>query len=475
MACDALPALTHQIWALKDQGGWRTMDADEIVAYGLPAHDDPVWTAAVSLFGRDWFQRLWIVQEIVLAPSAVVLCGDKTLEWLVMVHFVVAVMDSRVVPAIAAMHSPVMGQALADLSMRGIWLVRLAWQLQQGLRDPGTGRKAMALALGLMQTQRATVKVDHVYAVLGLLPEELGIKVVVDYSEETKQNYGLVHAAFFRQCLERLEDWPSIQFQPQAAPAGNAPSWCPRWEGDWNSAVMLSAGCQAGRPTQTSCLRSFNNPSPAAAKEDGILCIAGISVDTVQDIISLDRTADTNLAAILQVFIDCAPHTPDGADGPARLLGALIGDCGWLNRPNFSKAPDGHLLRGLLGFLRPLVAHHSGHKDEAGYVPLNINTADYFLGEHQFWREYLNFVSLRWKNRNIAVTGYGRLGLVSRATKLGDTVCVFLGATLPQVISRHEDGVHWTYLGPTAVDGLLDGEVFAADDWQDKKEIFYLK
>ncbi len=73
------------------------------------------------------------------------------------------------------------------------------------------------------------------------------------------------------------------------------------------------------------------------------------------------------------------------------------------------------------------------------------------------------------------MTEHGRVALVPRETRPGDTVCVFLGATLPQVISRHEDGVHWTYVGPGAVDGLVKGEVFAMDDWEDKKEMFRLR
>jgi hypothetical protein len=55
-------------------------------------------------------------------------------------------------------------------------------------------------------------------------------------------------------------------------------------------------------------------------------------------------------------------------------------------------------------------------------------------------------------------------------------VCLVLGATLPQVFSQHENGEHWTYIGPTVVDGLMKGEFFeTTKDWASKKETFCLR
>jgi hypothetical protein len=38
-------------------------------------------TELVDVFSRPWFTRLWIIQEVVLAPAAVIHCGAETLEW----------------------------------------------------------------------------------------------------------------------------------------------------------------------------------------------------------------------------------------------------------------------------------------------------------------------------------------------------------------------------------------------------------
>ncbi|KAK3900964.1 heterokaryon incompatibility protein-domain-containing protein [Staphylotrichum tortipilum] len=478
LVCDLLPGLTDRIWALQgeDGQGWRPMGTEEIVASGLPPAEDVLWRAALALYGRGWFQRMWIVQEIVLAPSCVFLCGRRKLAWSVMMNFAVAVTRWQGLRSIAGLHVKALGEELVNRSTNGIRLMTDTQRLQEGLEEPDRALDGLRMALHVMQSQTAGVKVDYVYAILGMLSEELEIKVVVDYSEDTKRNYGMVHAAFFRQCLGRLRDWPSHLFPPKTARDGNVPSWCPPWGTGWNSRALPTGGYRTGRPSAMSLLPSFNSPSPATAKEDGILRIPGIAVDVIQAVISLDQTDTGNLAEIMKVLKTCAAHMSDGVDGPGRLLGALIGECGWLSTSFYSStAPDGHLLDGLLGFLEPIVAHEHEHQDEAAYVPMDLDTADYFLGEHRFWRSYLNQLLIRWAARSVAVTEHGRVGLVSRDTRPGDTVCAFLGATLPQVISRHEDGVNWTYVGPTAFDGLVNGETFATDDWMDKKEIFSLR
>lgn len=44
--------------------------------------DDDVWTALLELYSLDWFQRLWVLQEIQLgAPSTVLLCGKQQILW----------------------------------------------------------------------------------------------------------------------------------------------------------------------------------------------------------------------------------------------------------------------------------------------------------------------------------------------------------------------------------------------------------
>lgn len=89
------------VWLGKDepvQGNIRQRDADkcskdaigfsevqilDLSAYDELAHKDNLeyWKAFSRLMRRPWFSRRWVVQELALAKRAILLCGDKSVEW----------------------------------------------------------------------------------------------------------------------------------------------------------------------------------------------------------------------------------------------------------------------------------------------------------------------------------------------------------------------------------------------------------
>ncbi|KAI1416267.1 HET-domain-containing protein [Hypoxylon sp. FL1857] len=76
------------IWALKQvpMETWSTMtirafDTKNISEILGCENCGGQWKALASLFGRTWFTRAWVVQEIVLARKITVLCGGYTFDW----------------------------------------------------------------------------------------------------------------------------------------------------------------------------------------------------------------------------------------------------------------------------------------------------------------------------------------------------------------------------------------------------------
>ncbi|KAB8220916.1 hypothetical protein BDV33DRAFT_202882 [Aspergillus novoparasiticus] len=241
-----------------------------------------------------------------------------------------------------------------------------------------------------MQSQDASVKVDYVYAVRDMLPDALRNHMVVDYSDELKQNYGIVHARLFRQFLERLSDRPSLCFPPNAGHE-DIPSWCPPWGSGWNYSYLPIIGCQAG--SFVHCWH-FRRNSPRDCS-----LLVGPVFDGSTDVLHARR--------ILRAVKDCV----------------LIGQCGWLKSPQFSDRPDGDVLYGFVSFLEHLAANKE-HEGDADLLPVNLDTAEYFLDQHRFWRGYLNLIMIRWPGRSFALTTNGRTAFVPCHTKPGDTVCL---------------------------------------------------
>lgn len=52
-----------------------------LVDLGLPPFEHPVWLAAFRLCEREYFSRLWVIQEAVLAKSITVLCGECQVDF----------------------------------------------------------------------------------------------------------------------------------------------------------------------------------------------------------------------------------------------------------------------------------------------------------------------------------------------------------------------------------------------------------
>ncbi|KAJ4007840.1 hypothetical protein NW766_009648 [Fusarium irregulare] len=49
--------------------------------FGFPSMWAPEWLILKGFFDRDWFRRVWIVQEIAMAQEAIILIGDWEIDW----------------------------------------------------------------------------------------------------------------------------------------------------------------------------------------------------------------------------------------------------------------------------------------------------------------------------------------------------------------------------------------------------------
>ncbi|RDW67063.1 hypothetical protein BP5796_09812 [Coleophoma crateriformis] len=63
---------------------WHESDekrAEYCSRVGVPAFTDIAWLYLLELFSRQWFSRLWVVQEVALAREVHVLCGGSQFSW----------------------------------------------------------------------------------------------------------------------------------------------------------------------------------------------------------------------------------------------------------------------------------------------------------------------------------------------------------------------------------------------------------
>ena len=61
----------------------------------LPSWSGPFWDSLLEYVTRPWFTRLWTWQEIRLARTALVFCGDIVLDWTILKPFFFLIFDFR--------------------------------------------------------------------------------------------------------------------------------------------------------------------------------------------------------------------------------------------------------------------------------------------------------------------------------------------------------------------------------------------
>lgn len=46
------------------------------------ANGDPVWRWVSEFYGRNWFKRIWVIQEIQASSNVELMCGDRSIDWM---------------------------------------------------------------------------------------------------------------------------------------------------------------------------------------------------------------------------------------------------------------------------------------------------------------------------------------------------------------------------------------------------------
>ncbi|EON67477.1 hypothetical protein W97_06731 [Coniosporium apollinis CBS 100218] len=170
------------------------------------------YQATDALLRRPWFRRTWIVQEVAVAPSVSVICGNQSLEW---DQFVAAI----------ELKGMLMGENFQE-----VMPVALSYHLQLISASREQIRKGDFLslrdALRRFQPFEATKPVDKIFGLRALLahPES----VVVDYDTPVRRVYQNAAATIIKDSrnLDLLLDCHPITTGPRLP---GLPSWVPDW------------------------------------------------------------------------------------------------------------------------------------------------------------------------------------------------------------------------------------------------------
>lgn len=400
-------------------------------------------SAAVEAFRfllhRDWFERVWTVQEAA-APvrKKNIQCGYSKIEWsslIVAAKFLPHALQRRDLNAYFPNAGP-----LNTTSLRGLL------NLDQLQRLMGTVKYQTGLLriLANYRHHKATDPRDKVYALLGLVTEALTEDWVYDYSLDFSTvylkvaEYCIMHQGSL-ECLGYCN--PSVQYP-------GFPTWVPNWR-DPSVRHPLAYYTKQNPGTGIPDLHLKRMYSPSADVTSQKRRIS-FSVPQRPKLVTEGLCIGTVVAAR-------SPHYQDALDSENDILR------GW-EPDNLQDVygPTGETI--LEAFSRTIVA------DMAKKGPLRER--GYSVDWH-FWRSVKNYAQpptspqrrVEWGSllfatvgRRLVLSDNGYMCLAPGETQVGDRICI-LGGHVVYVL--RPTGESWSFVGECYVHGLMDGEAMS--------------
>lgn len=453
--------------------------------------------SVVALFDRDYWSRLWVVQEILHAKDIWVYCGSSRLHWNYYTRsskwFRSRKNSLSKIPALTG--AKVVFTRLVTSQHRLSPLQILCHHGPASILHMHRTRKPymdddisyLLQVMRLSRTKLASDPKDKVYGILGILPVELQDRFRIDYTLPVKDIYtDVVEVLLEKGKIDVICE--SIHFPPHISNL-NLPSWVPDWSYDpaTQSLASLPFSFSAGIlevPFFTFIEESMDPPRRnklvISGRRIGTVEVHGMAVNTHS------RAADYCMAflqwraLLLQHFginlgslseseecrrgraVSCdhqrrfcltlslGQPTRTGSDGEdLKLVGK---EQEWLNKCYcvFAKTIKARLP--MLPIDEDLKAFAEMGDDmgpEGARLFLQESFAEYMMG------------------RCFCITDSGSLGLGTGAMARGDVVVVLYGSSTPVLLrpegsgSRNVDGwpaQEYRFVGDAYIHGYMDGE-----------------
>lgn len=459
-------ALLKRFQVCFDEHGFFEFGVDNKrdVQRGLPPSDAPDWWALARLYRKSYFERVWVIQEVVRARKARIFCGDLFMDWATLA------LVSRSVQMGGGIigNQEIWSCALGCIAVNDIENIKI---------DPEVN------VLHLLESTRnhlATDPRDKVFALEGV-SESFRLGVIVDYSISAEDTY-IALAVHSLTVLKTLRCLSSAGMTSEKRSL-TLPSWVPDWS--HQSSRRSTIGFHG-------CFSAARSSSPfISVSAEKVLTIQGFVFDAINIISSVARAIEL-------------PETvhQDGLDVSSTLrINSTKKGTDLLNRVKI-EASLLYSANSLANHARPSTFPPSQNVEDAVWRTLLCDmTDDYHQAPPSFHRDFqvthqvlaaidletgtLDEAVLRklantlenvetpisrkfthaWVKfgiaRRMCVTAKGYLAHAVAEVQEGDQVVIFSSADVPFLLRPNGDG-SYLLVGECYVHGIMYGEAMKA-------------
>lgn len=404
------------------------------VSAGLPVNDDPVWAIIIDILHKDWYSRVWTLQEAVLGKRLVVYYGNNILDWDFIYRLYLVYGAAPRMP-LRSLHDE---KEMAYKSIQWIQTYR-----KRREKSKPIDFSHLLWSCGFKDCK---YDCDKIYGMLGMVEEDIeDIKdrIPVDDTDKYKKDPRPVLLEAFKVAIENDPQLHLLSLPFERNTKLGLPSWCPDLKRP-NECVQLSGSFLAG-------IRSSTKKSSILAITDSdFLSIQGVEVDKVLKIAKAQyrylKEMDKRKELMREFHKETLSMAEEvyGTPEPEEYCRTLIADT--------PRKLDGR--------------KWSTEEMRAGYQALftegplqdHLNTMEKSLSGL-----YASCAIQACGGRRFITTTKGRVGLAPADCKEGDVISVFLGSGVPYVLRPNVAGAGesstFSFVGDCYAHGIMNMEV----------------
>jgi hypothetical protein len=405
-----------------------------------------LWDGLWDFQSRRWWGRIWVVQEVAYAKSAILICGEQTANYSDFFDSYEAMRKYLDIPEIKVIWDKM------DASREHLRTVRLSRRLFEL-------NKELFINYLILQRARhlqASDPRDKIFAIIGLVEGFTAMLPLPDYSQNQTQVFTAVVKSFLKhsKMLYILTQAAATQF------TSHHPSWVP----DWTMPAIMPALMPDVFLEQEYPLYNAAGHSDAVyeiSSDNKELRLKGEMVDFVEKI-SLGKPvaykSRTRAEKRIQDWqTSCRlgsslKNYPTGESVQEALWRTLCWNVAFQNTyPHMYPVQD------------PLKSRDQFRKWY--HILMSCNDLDRL--RIQLCAQAESFGRYVYDQTPLCITGKGFLASVPYTTKPGDTIAVLTGGPVPFVLRPTRN--HYRLVGHCYVHGIMNGEAFPKDpnklDW----------
>lgn len=441
--------------------------------------DQASWVPVQRLFALKWFRRVWVLQEVGLAASAIVLYGTRAINWSQIVEVILFWDGYPALKAAADLQAGPFVETFRCLWCsydRPIsWKAELAFVRQQvANQDKASSLNQFWNVLTCAMRYESSLGCDKIYAFLGHPAARYGTGTIVDV--DYNRRGGEVCREVALKMMYHMNSLDILSFVHDIDRyVGIGPrTWTPRWDRRYD----VEKFCRApGSPQIFDVTRGLNPPSESAKLNSrpfqvsgDTLKVNGIIVDEattwsmpLQSSSFLCTTGTRNSMGgrainVLEKILDnvcthCATSTSRYSDPIEACRLALTGGLDHTRQPaeldlvSFEADFYACVVEKCRAKVIERIKEYTKPRPDAKDGIETGNSA-----------HFLQAVRVFTENRQFFITRSGYFGLGPATMHRGDRCCILVGAETPYVIRKSQTETGYELIGECYLQGIMKGE-----------------